>query len=217
MYQVNYTIVVVATVHLQQATMVRPRSSYHLQPPSNRQQPVQQLQDVLQVARPPLGSYIGIFGGTYNGHTGVVVALLPVWVQVWLNPNPTSQQARRTRQMHVTVAPNHLLWLDNPPIHAPRHLILELADPPTHASNPVASNSAASSNAMGSQELDLKVSLYPFASIPTKVLEMEFLACLVVIMIRHKSAGVTTARDNFTGFVAMLLFEDEDEDKSNSE
>jgi hypothetical protein len=46
---------------------------------------------------------------------------------------------------------------------------------------------------------------------------MEFLACLVVIMIRRNSAGVTTARDNFTGFVAMLLFEDEDEDKSNSE
>ena len=120
--------------------------------------------------------------------------------------------------MHVTVAPNHLLCLDkNPPIHAPRHLILELADPPTHASNPVASNSAASANAMGSQELDLEVSPHPFASIPTKVLEMEFLACLVVIMIRRNSAGVTTAHDNFTEFVAMLLFEDEDEDKSNSE
>jgi hypothetical protein len=104
---------------------------------------------------------------------------------------------------------SHVLRLHNPPLHALCFHTLPTPGVATHVSNPAAP-------AIES-DLDSEASPHSFVSIPTEELEMEFLAGLVVVtMIRRNSAGVTTAHDNFTGFVSRLLEDEDEDDKSNS-
>ena len=58
--------------------------------------------------RLPVGTEVSIVSGKYQHHTGVVTALLPVWVRVRLHPLPSSGLGRRTANQMVTLPDRQL-------------------------------------------------------------------------------------------------------------
>lgn len=68
--------------------------------------------------RPPIGTKVDIIGGKYRNHTGTVQKLLPVWVTVRLEPNPSSPFAPPTLNRSVNI-PGYQLRIIIPPTSIP--------------------------------------------------------------------------------------------------